>query len=208
MAWEVIAEASSTEELQGLNPAITDIPNGSPILITITLPWWLPMASLANLAGVEWFAERFAGTINVIDVRGPDAYTIEIEGTANGLLWLILVPVLIVVLGALAVFGINSWSKVQVATQQTEQAKTQQATEQSRILFIEKYESTLGVQATLDLLNGVTKPTVQQQADSPSLMDDLKKAIVPAVSIGAVVLIGALIFFGMKYLPKPHGATV
>lgn len=206
MAWQVIAEASDPDELQTVTPAIADIPNGSLVLIHIELQPWLPIAGIANLAGMEWWAQRFAGKINVTDVYSPEAHTVEITGTAIGLAWFILAPILVVALVALG-YGTWVYRDISVSANLVEQAKTQQAAEQARIDFIATYESKLGYQASLDLLNGITKPTFDQTAANPSLMDDLKKAIMPAVSIGTIVIIGALIFFGMQYLPKPRRAT-
>jgi hypothetical protein len=202
MAWQVIAQASNPDELQTVTPAIADIPNGSPVLIRIELQPWFPIAGIANLAGMEWAAQRFAGSINVTDVSSPDAHTIQITGTAIGLAWFILVPIII---GALLVLGYGAYvyQSITVSSNIAAQAQAQQATEAARENFIATYEPTLGAQATLDLLNGVTKPTVTQTAANPSLMDDLTAAIKPVISIGAVALIGALIYFGMQYLPKP-----
>lgn len=183
MAWQVIAEASNPNELQTATPTINDIPNGSPVLIRIVLQPWFPIAGIANLAGMEWWAQRFAGNINVVDVSSPDAHTIEITGTAIGLAWFVLVPIII---GALLVLGYGAYvyQSITVSANIAAQAQAQQTAEKARIDFIATYEPKLGYQATLDLLNGVTKPTVDQSVANPSLLDDLKKALMPAVSIG------------------------
>lgn len=200
MAWITVAEASSTDELRTLTPAVNEIPNGSPVRITITLPAWLPLAHLADLAGAEWFAQRFVGAVKVTDVSSPDhLYTIEIDGTAIGLFWFILVPLLVVVLGALAIIGINAWQHVTVEADITQQAKVQQATEQARIdasnALVAKGYSLSDISKWL---SGITTPTAQQQAADPSLMDTIKKALsnpLTDIGIGAGILIIILIIF-------------
>uniref|UniRef100_A0A6M3IRX3 Uncharacterized protein n=1 Tax=viral metagenome TaxID=1070528 RepID=A0A6M3IRX3_9ZZZZ len=115
---------------------------------------------------------------------------------------------ILIVGGALAALGIAYFSMRLVSSvQATKQAEIQQETEQVRIDFVEKYEPVLGTQATQDLLNGVTSPTIQQTAENPTLLDDLKDVIKPAVTVGSIVIIGALLLYGMQYLPKPRRST-
>jgi hypothetical protein len=102
--------------------------------------------------------------------------------------------VALIVLGALAAVGIAYYSyKIVSQVQETKRAEIQKETEAARIAFIEKYEPIYG-DAVIDWLNGITKPP--PEVATPTLLDDLKKAL-PGIGIGAgtVIIIALALFF-------------
>ncbi len=206
MAWQTIVEGSTAQELEAAVPAISDLPAGTPLVIHIELQAWMPVAGLANLAGMEWWAERLSSHVRVKDVSSLDAHTIEISGDVTGTPVILIVG--LVVAALTMVFGIT-WliSNIRLSADVVKQAEIQQVTEQTRTEFYERWEPVLGPEAARDLLAGVTTPTVQQKADNPSLTDDLKTALGTTVSWLPIAIIGLAGLAAWQYLPKPRRAA-
>ena len=98
-----------------------------------------------------------------------------------------------IVAGALAALGIAYMTMTIVNQMQaTKRAQVQRETEAARIAFVDKYEPIYGSNV-YDWLNGITKPPPEVATTSPSILDDLKKAL-PSIGVGTgVIIIGALV---------------
>ncbi len=103
MAFQPIIDATSIDEFGAVLPTIEDLPKGAKILLRIELPPYAPIGKLADLAGMEWWAEQFIGAdVRVTDVYG-NWHWLEIMGVAEGTPVLLLVTIII---GALSALGI------------------------------------------------------------------------------------------------------
>ena len=195
MAWKTIVEANSLDEFQSAQPSVGDLPAGTPVKLTFEFPHWYPLAGIANIAEAEWVAQRFydEAHIQVTDVNSPDAWHVVIEGKIVGTPVLAIVIAVGAIVVALGIFWVvHAKFEADIAETQVEAGKTQQETEANRIAFIEKYEPVYGSKAS-DWLAGVTKPPPEVVTASPSILDDLKRAL-PGIGIGTVVIIiGALV---------------
>lgn len=121
--WQTVAEAGSIGEFQSLIPAVQDIPPGAAIKIEFTLPWWMPIAGIADIAGAEWWARRFDAVNNsmiVDDVYGDGAYKVVIRGTAIGIAPVVIIAIVaagLIALGLVCTTLIRlSADKVTIAT--------------------------------------------------------------------------------------------
>jgi len=196
MAWRTIAQAPSVEELQRITPAVADIPTGSPVLITIKLAPWFPVAHIANLPTMEFWAQRFYGEMRVDDVRAADAWTVEIHGTAIGFAWILLVAILV---GGLVAVGV-AWAIRDILVQAdiTEQQVAITQAEMAMIVATEKLVAAGYPLAEITKwLEGLKPPPVEAVSIAPELSDILKTA---GIGIGtvAVIVIALLIFMGMR----------
>ncbi len=108
--WQTVAQADSLETFKSAIPSIDDLPEGTPVNIHIEFPSWLPAGPIANLAGAEWVAQRFASEadIHITDVHSESLYSMDIDGIASG--WAVPVGIIIIVaiLSALGIAYITS----------------------------------------------------------------------------------------------------
>ena len=210
MAWKTVAVAQSEDELRTLKPSIADIPNGSQVLITIELPAWLPLAHIVNLP-VEWLTQKFLGAIQITDVRANGFYIIEIHGIAQGILWVVVLPILIAVLAGLSAFGIYAWKEIRVSYYEavTAQAEAEEAkAEVTKIalpgLVAEGMTTGEAMAEVTAWLKGIKSPPVEYQSavNWAKPLTDMSKAAVPAlgISIGVLLLIVAAVFFSGRRL--------
>lgn len=140
MAWQTIFEANSLDELKSVQPSVADIPAGSSVQIQITLPWWLPIGQLGDLAGNEFWVEKFAGTdFQVNDVSG-DWHNFYITGTAKGMGPLVLAAIIIIALSAVALAFMLSqaYVKVQADIVERQQIAAQTISDAEKFLEIQQ----------------------------------------------------------------------
>ncbi len=108
-----------------------------------------------------------------------------------------------IIIGAITALGIAYLTmKIISEIQATKRTKIAKESEQIKSDFVAKYEPIYGAKV-FDWVKNIATVPADVAADK-SLMDELKDVAKPAITIGAIVAIGALIFFGMQYLPKPR----
>jgi len=190
MAWKTVAVAQSKDELRTLTPSVADIPNGSQVLITVELPAWLPLAHIFNLP-VEWVTQKFLGVMKVTDVRAEGLYTIEIHGIAQGVLWVVALPILIAILAGLSAFGIYAWKEIRVSYYETLTAQAE--AEKAKVeVTTQALKDGYSLAEITKWLEGIKSPPPEYK----SILDQAKSAL-PAIGIstGVLVLIGLALFF-------------
>jgi len=205
VAWKTVAQATSVEELRALTPSVADIPNGSQMLITIELPAWLPLAYIANLP-VEWITQRFLGALRVTDVRAGGFNTIEIHGIAQGVLWMVLLPILIAVLKGLTIAGLLgftiyaikeitvSFFETTIAPAEAEKARAE-AEEAKAEATTEALKAGYSLTEITAWLEGLKSPPPEYK----SIIDRAKESLSPTlgISAGVLLLIGLALFLFM-----------
>lgn len=100
MAWRTLAQGNTLEEFQGSSPPVSELPKGTKLRLTLEMPWYAPIAPLADLWGAEWVAQRMLeeGVI-VEDVEGIGLNTIVVHMRAAS-------PVVPIIWAIVAIIGL------------------------------------------------------------------------------------------------------
>ena len=185
MAWREILKATSEAEAREAKPAIADIPAGSEVQINIDLPWYAPAGKLADLAGMEFWAQKLYSEMQVVDVEGNWHYII-IHGKAKGAFP---IAIALIVFGVLAAVGLTTFATVTIYSNITEQQTIAAERERAKIEITEKLlDMGHPLGEITAWLEGIKTPPPEVQ----SIIGDIAKPL--GISAG-IILVGLVLLF-------------
>lgn len=186
MAWVTVFEANSLEELKSVQPSVADIPAGSPVQIQITLPWWLPIGVLGDLAGNEFWVEKFAGTDFQVDDVSGDWHNFYITGTSKGLGPLVLAAIIVIALSAVGIAFMLCQAYCKVQAEITERQRIASQTVSAAEAFLIAYPGSPeeGIQA----LKAATGAGVATATAAAAGANPFSGMTTPLIVIGLVLL--------------------
>ncbi len=125
MGWLTVAEVGSVAELEANPSYFDDLPAGGEIFIRLQTQ--LPVASIFNLYGSEWFAQRLIdASIEVTDVSSPDTHTIDIRGIVRGSPLVAIVAAIVAICAVIAIFYVFKITVMYYANEQAKQDLVEQ----------------------------------------------------------------------------------
>ena len=175
LGWQVIVDAKSMDELKNAVPLIDDIPVGTEVKIRLDYPWYANILDVGHLTDVVYWNNQLSqADIKVTKIDGGVNW-LEVTGIAQGSP---VMPVVWAIVAICAAFGVYWITRAIIVAN---------ITKQKEIALVDRM---IDEDWTPEQINGVLT-TMDAQTKSSEL------SWLP-VALGAVVIIGAVVFFLLR----------